>query len=175
MIDKWLKTILAIMTLCLFFAFSSPKVWAESDWGFGSDLGFLAETVDDTVFTLSFQGDYYIDPEFSVGPQLLLTPGGDLTQLTFAGIVRYHIPVGNVTMVPFGGVGFVYADYDNGRKDDDDVSYSLPFGTTAEFRISRAVSLASTLIFTIHNIHLNNRRNNDNFNVGLLFGFHFHP
>jgi len=82
----------------------------------------------------------YVDPEFSIGPQLLITPGGDLTQITLAGIARYHIPVGAITFIPFGGLGVVYADYERGRSDDHDVSYCLPFGATAAFQISRTVT-----------------------------------
>ena len=69
----------------------------------------------------------------------------------------------------------MYADFDRGGTDDDDVSYSFPFGATAAFPINRTVSLASTLIVTFQDIDLDNRRNNDNFNIGMLFGFHFHP
>ena len=175
MIDKWLKTILAIIALLIFFTVSSPQAWADSPWDFGTDVGFLTDTADDTVFTLSVQGDYYLNSEFSIGPQLLLTPGGDLTQITFAGIARYHIPLGAVSLSPFGGLGFVYADYERGRSDDNDASYSFPFGATAAFQISQAISLASTLIFTVQDLDFDNRRKSDNFNIGLLFGFRFHP
>jgi hypothetical protein len=175
MVDKWLKTILAIVALFMFLTLGTPLARAENSWGFGTDIGFLTDTADDTVFTMSFQGDYYLDSEFSIGPQLLITPGGDLTQITFAGIARYHIPLGAVTLIPFGGLGFVYADYERGRTDDHDVSYIFPFGATAAFHVSRTISLASTLIFTFQDIDLDNRRNSDNFNIGLLFGFRFHP
>ncbi|PJA78180.1 MAG: hypothetical protein CO149_05435 [Nitrospirae bacterium CG_4_9_14_3_um_filter_51_5] len=80
------------------------------------------------MFTLSFQGDYFLNSQFSVGPQLLFSPGGDLTQITFAGIGRYHIPVGAVSIIPFGGLGFVYADLEQGRRDDGDVSYIFHSG-----------------------------------------------
>jgi hypothetical protein len=174
MIDKWLKTILAIIALLLILMLGNPPVWAENPWGLGIDLGFLADTVDDTMLTMSFQGDYYLDSKFSIGPQLVFSPGDDLTQLTVAGIARYHIPLGAVSVVPFGGLGFVYADLDRGRTDDD-VSYSFPFGATAAFHINRTISLASTLIFTFQDLDLDNRKNSDNFNIGLLFGFRFHP
>jgi hypothetical protein len=36
----------------------------ENRWGFGSALGFTAGTVNDTVFTLGFNLDYYIDRNF---------------------------------------------------------------------------------------------------------------
>ena len=152
----------------------NPPVWAENPWGMGIDLGFLADTVDDTMLTMSFQGDYYLDSEFSIGPQLLLSAGDNLTQLTVAGVARYHIPLGSVSVVPFGGLGFVYADLDRGGSDDD-VSYSFPFGATAAFQINRTISVASTLIFTFQDIDLDNRRSSDNFNIGMLFGFRFHP
>jgi hypothetical protein len=175
MIDKWIKTIFAILALFYLLSVGNAYVWAENRWGFGTDIGFLADTTDDAVFTLSFQGDYYLDSQFSVGPQLLISPAGDLTQITFAGIARYYIPVGAVTLIPFGGLGFVYADLERGRRDDDDVSYSFPFGTTAAFHINRTISLASTLIFTFQDIDLDNRMSSDNFNIGMLFGFRFHP
>jgi hypothetical protein len=175
MVDKWIKTILAILAMLYFLSLGSPSVLAENRWGLGTDIGFLADTSDDTVFTMSFQGDYYVDSQFSIGPQLLISPGGDLSQITLAGIARYHIPVGAVTLIPFGGVGFVYADLDRGRRNDDDVSYTFPFGTTAAFPINQTISLASTLIFTFQNIDLNNRRSSDNFNIGMLFGFRFQP
>jgi hypothetical protein len=174
-IDKWIKTLLAILAVLFFLSIVSPDVRAQTGWGFGTDIGFLADTVDDTVFTLSFQGDYYLDSQFSVGPQLLISPGGDLTQLTLAGISRYHLPLGAVNLIPFGGLGFVYADLEQGGRDDSDVSYTFPFGATAAFTIGRTVSLASTLIFTFQDIDLENRVNSDNFNIGLLFGFRFKP
>jgi hypothetical protein len=175
MIDKWMKTIIAILTLLYILSAGNPHARADNRWGFGTDIGFLSDTADDTVFTLSFQGDYYLDSQFSVGPQLLISPGGDLTQITFAGIARYHVPLGAVTIIPFGGLGFVHADLERGRRDDNDASYIFPFGATAAFKIGRTVSLASTLIFTFQDIDLDNRKNSDNFNIGLLFGFRFQP
>lgn len=175
MLNKWLKTILAIIVLFFFLWLSNQPAWAQNSWGFGTDVGFLTDTVDDTVFTLSFQGDYYLDSEFSLGPQLLISPGGDLTQITFAGIARYHIPLGAVSIIPFGGVGFVYADFERRGDDENDVSHTFPFGATAAFHVSRTISLASTLIMTFQDIDLDNRRKSDNFNIGMLFGFHFHP
>jgi hypothetical protein len=175
MIDKWIKTLLAILALFLFFAWGLPQVRAQDSWGFGTDIGFLTGTADDTVFTMSFQGDYFLDSEFSIGPQLLITPGGALTQISLSGIARYHIPLGAVSLIPFGGLGFIYADLNHGRIDDDDTSYIFPFGATAAFRIARTISLASTLIFTLQDLDFDNGRETDNFNIGLLFGFHFHP
>ena len=173
--EKWIKTILAIGLLLIALTLSHQQARAEGPWEVGADLGFLADTVNDEVFTLNFQADYYLDSSISVGPQVIFTPGGDLTQVTFAGIGRYHIPLGAVSIVPFGGLGFVYADYDPGGGDDDDLSYIFPIGTSATFSISRSVALASTLLMTFQDIDLKNRSNSDNFNIGLFFGFRYKP
>lgn len=175
-IDKWIKTIIALLALLFVLSVGSPYVRAEDQWGFGTDIGFLADTTDDEVFTLSVQGDYYLNSKVSVGPQILISPGGDFNQVTVAGISRYHIPLGAVTISPFAGLGFVYADLDNkGRRDNDDVSFTLPFGATAAFKVSQMVSLASTLIFSFQDINIPSRGSSDNFNIGLLFGFRFQP
>jgi len=174
MIDKWIKTILAIIALFIFLSLGNPQARAENPWGFGTDIGFLSSTANDTVFTMSFQGDYSVDSNFSLGPQLLISPGGDFTQISLSGIARYHIPLGAVTLIPFGGIGFVYATWIVGSINDSDTSYILPFGVTAAFHINPTTSLASTLIFTLQDLDFDNRRE-DNFNVGLLFGFHFTP
>ena len=175
MIDTRLKTLFITGMLIFFLIPGNPSVWAENPWGMGIDLGFLADTVDDTIITMNFQGDYYLDSKFSIGPQLLLSPNDNLTQLTFAGVARYHIPLGTIRVIPFGGVGFVYADLDRGDVDDNDMSYSFPLGATAAFQINQTISIASTLIFTFQDIDLDNRKNSDNFNIGMLFGFRFHP
>src|ERR1044072_3233378 len=83
-------------------------------WGFGTDLGVTAGTVNDTVFTLGFNADYYLDRAFSAGPMVLISPIGDLTQIAIAGVGRYHIRAGSMRFVPFAGLGLVHADLDRG-------------------------------------------------------------
>ncbi len=61
MVDKWIKTIVALLALLFALSMGSPSVRAENQWEFGTDIGFLADTTDDTVFTLNFQEDYFLD------------------------------------------------------------------------------------------------------------------
>jgi len=68
MLDKWLKTILAIVALFMFLALSTHLARAENFRRLETYLSFLTNTTDDTVFTMSFQGDYYVDSEFSIEP-----------------------------------------------------------------------------------------------------------
>ena len=84
MIDKWIKTVLAIVALFIFLSIGTSQARAENHWGFGTDIGFLADTANDTVFTMSFQGDYYVDSAFSIGPQLMISPGGDFTHISLS-------------------------------------------------------------------------------------------
>jgi ABC-type uncharacterized transport system permease subunit len=54
MLDKWLKTILAIVALFMFLALGFTLARAENAWRFGTEGGFLTDTADDTVFTMGF-------------------------------------------------------------------------------------------------------------------------
>ncbi|MBA2252025.1 MAG: hypothetical protein H0W13_04865 [Nitrospirales bacterium] len=98
----------------------------QNRWGFGTDLGFTSGTVNGTVFTLGFHADYYVDRAFSVGPMLLLSPLGDLTQIAVAGVARYHLRTGSLNVVPFAGLGLIHADLNRGsgpgRIDRNDTS-----------------------------------------------------
>ncbi len=73
----------AVLVIALVSAVPSVLQAQETQnrWGFGTDLGFTSGTVNGTVFTLGFHADYYVDRAFSVGPMLLLSPLGDLTQI----------------------------------------------------------------------------------------------
>jgi hypothetical protein len=85
----------------------------ENRWGFENDLGLSTGTVDTTVFTLAFNLDYYPDPNFSIGPMMQISPMGNLFQISFAGVSRYHFRLNNgVNLVPFTGIGLIHANLD---------------------------------------------------------------
>lgn len=152
---------------------------AQESWGFGSDIGFWAGTVDDTVFALSLQADYYVDPAFSFGPMMLLAPTGDLTEIAFAGVARYHFRTRSFNIVPFAGIGFVHADLDRGsgpgRVDSNDTSHFIPLGISLEYQLARRLALASTLMVNLHGLTLNPPVGNDRTSVALMFGMRFGP
>ena len=148
-------------------------------WGFGTDLGLTAGTVNDTVFTLGFNADYYLDRAFSLGPMVLLSPIGDLTQIAIAGVGRYHIRAGSMRFVPFAGLGLVHADLDRGsgpgRIDRNDTSWYIPLGISAEYPINPSLAFATTLIVNLHDIKLDPPVERDRTSVSLLFGMRFGP
>jgi len=153
----------------------------EHRWGFGSDLGLTSGTVNGTVFTLAFSGDYYIDRNFSVGPMMQISPMGDLFQISFAGVGRYHFRLNNgINIVPFTGIGLIHADLDRGtgpgRIDRNDTSWYIPIGLSVEYQATHNLALSSTLILNLHDINLSpSLPENDHTSVALLFGFHFGP
>lgn len=152
---------------------------SQNRWGFGTDFGFTSGTVNGTVFTLGFNADYYFDRAFSLGPMVLLSPMGDLTQIAIAGVGRYHFRMSRLNLVPFAGFGLIHADLDRGsgpgRIDRNDTSWYVPLGITAEFPVTARLALASTLIVNLHDINLQPSLQPDHTSVSLLFGVRFGP
>ena len=160
----------------------APQAQADDNrWGFGSDLGLTSGTVNGTVFTMAFSGDYYIDRNFSVGPMMQITPMGDLFQISFAGVARYHFRLKNgINLVPFTGIGLIHADLDRGtgpgRIDRNDTSWYIPIGLSVEYQAVHNIALSSTLIVNLHDINLApSLPEKDRTSVALLFGFRFGP
>src|SRR3990172_11021560 len=64
--SRWICAAVLLAILATGTVVGTPHAHAdEHRWGFGSDLGLTSGTVNGTVFTLAFSGDYYIDRNFS--------------------------------------------------------------------------------------------------------------
>jgi hypothetical protein len=154
---------------------------AEGNWGFGSDLGLTAGTVNDTVFTLGFNLDYYVDRNFSFGPMMLISPTGDLFQIAVAGVGKYHVHLKNgINLVPFTGIGLIHASLDQGagpsRIDRNDTSWYIPLGLSLEYQVVRNIALSSTLLVNLYDINLSpSLPEMDHNSVSLLFGIRWGP
>ena len=181
-LSRWVYAASLLATLAVgTFVVEAYAQGDEKRWGFGSDLGLTAGTVNGTVFTMGFNADYYIDRNFSVGPMMQISPMGDLFQIAFAGVGRYHFRLNNgINLVPFSGIGLLHADLDRGtgpgRIDRNDTSWYIPIGVSLEYQASSNVALSSTLLVNLHDINLSpSLRENDTTSVALLFGFRFKP
>ncbi len=156
-------------------------VHAEGHWGFGSDLGLTTGTVNNTVFTLGFNLDYYVDRNFSFGPMMLLTPTGDLFQIAMAGVGKYHVRFNNgINLVPFTGIGLIHASLDRGtgpaRIDRNDTSWYIPIGLSLEYQVLHNIALSSTLLVNLHDINLSpSLPEKDHNSISLLFGIRWGP
>jgi hypothetical protein len=110
-----------------------------------------------------------------------ISPTGDLFQISFAGVGRYHFRLNNgINVVPFSGIGLIHADLDRGtgpgRIDRNDTSWYIPIGASLEYQASETLALSSTLIVNLHDIDLSpSLSDSDQTSVALLFGFRFKP
>lgn len=152
----------------------------KGDWGFGTDVGFISGTTNDTVFALNFQADYYVAKEFSIGPMFQWVPAGDLKQYAFAGAARYHYQVNDkFNIVPFAGIGFIHADLDKGvgaaRIDRNDTSHYIPLGVTFEYQVNPKLAFSNTVMLNLHDINMSPSLQRDTTSVAVLFGMRFNP
>ena len=180
--SRWTCAVSLLTILAAGAVVAAPRAQAdENRWGFGSDLGLTSGMVNGTVFTLAFNGDYYIDRNFSIGPMMQISPMSDLFQVSFAGVGRYHFRLNNgINLVPFSGIGLLHVDLDRGtgpgRIDRNDTSWYIPIGLSLEYQAAHNLALSSTLIVNLHDINLSpSISEHDNSSVALLFGFRFKP
>jgi len=166
---------LVLALACVAGGFDSVRA-QDSGWGFGTDLGFISGTVNDTVFALNFQADYYLAKEFSIGPMFQWVPSGDLKQYAFAGAARYHFQVNNkFNIVPFAGLGFVYADLSSSTVNCNDTSYYIPLGVSFEYQATPRLAFSNTIIVNLQDINLSPAPQRDTTSVSVLFGMRFGP
>jgi hypothetical protein len=152
----------------------------DSGWGFGTDVGFITGTTNDTVFALNFQADYYMAKEFSFGPMFQWVPAGDLKQYAFAGAFRYHYHANDrFNIVPFAGIGLIHADLDtvrNGaRIDRNDTSHYIPIGVSFEYQATPRLAFSNTIMVNLHDINMSPSLQRDATSVSVLFGMRFGP
>jgi len=152
----------------------------DSGWGFGTDVGFISGTTNDTVFVLNFQADYYVAKEFSLGPMFQWVPTGDLKQYAFAGVFRYHYhATDRFNLVPFAGLGFIHADLDTFRGgihiDRNDTSHYIPLGVSFEYQATPHLAFSNTVMVNLHDINLSLSPARDTTSVSVLFGMRFGP
>lgn len=148
----------------------------DSGWGFGTDVGFISGTVNNTVFALNFQADYYLAREFSIGPMFQWVPAGDLKQYAFAGALRYHYHVDNrFNIVPFAGIGFIHADLSSSTVDRNDTSHYIPLGVSFEYQATPRLAFSNTIMVNLYDINMSPSLPRDTTSVSVLFGLRFGP
>jgi hypothetical protein len=162
---------------------------AAQDWGFGTDVGLLAGTIDGTALAIRFNADFFVSEAFSLSPMLMFTPTGDLSEQAGAGLFRYHIHVPDyaVDIIPFSGVGFVRASFDQetvggGTEEVDDSALYFPLGVTAGAEVGPSIYLTGTVIANIHGLEFERPvtaggtlLEKDGGSVALLVGFQYRP
>ena len=106
---------------------------------------------------------------------------GDLFQITFACVGRYHLRFTNgVNLVPLFSFGLIHADLDRGTGpgsiDRNDTSWYVLVDPSVEYQVVHNIALTSTLQVIRYNINLSPSLSaNDRSSVTLLFGFREGP
>lgn len=140
---------------------------------FGAGLGLMGGTVDGETFALGASGDYYLTNEVSVGPLLQMGFSSDLFKLGLSGQLKYTMDIRQISALKphlDAGIGFVYADFENGG-DESDVSFLIPLGFGLEYRLTRTMSLDTTVYLNFTDLDVG--RKNDNFFLTWLVGVRF--
>ena len=180
----WTRRLIGTFALAILIwgsIFPGPVCADENRWGFGSDLGLTTGTVNGTVFALGFNIDYYADRNFSFGPMMQISPTGNLFQIAFAGVGKYHLRLNNgFNLVPFTGIGLIHADLDRGtgpsQVNRNDTSWYIPIGLSLEYQVIHNIALASTLMVNLHDINLQpSLPEKDRTSISLMFGFRWGP
>lgn len=173
-----IRATMAVLMLALaLLAGSRESAQAQdSGWGFGTDVGFISGTTNNTVFALNFQADYYVAREFSIGPMFQWVPAGDLKQYAFAGAARYHYQINDrFNIVPFAGIGFIHADLSSSSVNRNDTSHYIPLGVSFEYQATPKLAFSNTIMVNLHDINMSPSLPPDTTSVSVLFGMRFGP
>jgi uncharacterized protein with beta-barrel porin domain len=140
-------------------------------WTFGAGLGFLSDTPDGTAFALNGYADYVFAPPLSIGPLLQLGFTGDSSQVGLSGQVKFWIGFPNTApplkLAVQGGLGFVHNSFR-----EEDTSWLIPLGLTADYALSRVLSLTGTFLLNFTDLDTG-RRSHADVMPGLTFGVRF--
>ena len=171
-----IHAVVAVLALTLAMGVGEQAQAEEKGWGFGTDVGFISGTTNNTVFALNFQADYYVAREFSIGPMFQWVPAGDLNQYAFAGAARYHYHANDrFNIVPFAGIGFIHADLSSSSVNRNDTSHYIPLGVSFEYQATPKLAFSNTIMVNLHNIDMSPSLQRDTTSVSVLFGMRFGP
>jgi opacity protein-like surface antigen len=141
----------------------------------GAGLGLQASTPDGTAFALGFSGDYYLTQGFSIGPLVQFGFTGDLFQFGFTGQAKYTFDIKEIpALKPHveAGIGFIYSDLDLQRgRSEDDVSFLIPLGLGAEYRLTDSISVDTNFLFNFTDLDVRDKNFFFTWLVGLRYRF----
>lgn len=173
----WTGVIIVVFLALTQFAEAKqePKDQRTGSFIFGVGLGLQADTPDGTSLALGLSGDYYFTQGFSIGPLLQMGFTDDLFQLGLSAQAKYAFDLAKIPeLKPHieGGFGFIYSDLDRRyRRDEDDVSFLIPVGIGAEYRLTNSISLDTTFLFNFTNLDVRDENFFFTWLVGLKFQF----
>lgn len=134
-------------------------------WSAGAEAGAQARTIGGTAFVMRGYAAYRVAPRISTGAMAFASSASGLTEYAAAGIARFHIPAGSVTVVPFAGVGMMSAEYE----DDWGSGLYVPVGVTVEKTMNGSL-FTGTLLVNVHQLKFDVGPGQDRGSVSLMIG-----
>jgi hypothetical protein len=137
----------------------------EGRFKVGADIGVFFATADEEAVGLNLYGDYFFNPNVSVGPLVQFGFTSDLFQFGPSVQLKYTHDFDNRWKGHAQiGLGFMYADLDGVN---DDTGVLLPIGGGIEYRFTDHLSFGTTILLNFMDL---DKVRNENFSLGLLGG-----
>ena len=131
----------------------------------GADVGVLFATADEEAVGVNLYGDYFFNPNISIGPLVQFGFTSDLFQFGPSVQLKYTHDIDNRWKGHLQiGLGFMYADLDGGN---DDTGVLIPMGGGIEYRFTDRLSFGTTVLLNFTDL---DKVRNENFNLGLFGG-----
>lgn len=138
----------------------------------GTEVGVQAGTADkSTAFAFGFNGDYYLDEHFTVGPLLQFGFTGDLTQVGLSAQAKYIFDLPRIPAVKphlQGGLGFLHVDIDRSGTSSSDLGFLVPFGGGFELEVSKNLLVGTTLLLNFTDADVDGEREGNVFMTWFL-------
>jgi opacity protein-like surface antigen len=173
----WICAVVIILVFLTLTQFAEAQIQpADQRAGrfiLGTGLGLQTDKPDGTDFALGFSGDYYVNQGFSIGPLLQMGFTKELFQLGLTAQAKYTFDLLDIrALKPHieAGMGFIYSNLTRGRHEDD-VSYLLPLGIGADYRLTNSISLDNTFLFNFTDLDVRDTHFFFTWLVGLRYRF----
>jgi hypothetical protein len=164
-------SILGALIFAVFIPFSAGAAQApgaedrEGRFKVGADIGVLFATADEEAVGVNLYGDYFFNPNVSIGPLVQFGFTSNLFQFGPSAQLEYTHDIDNRWKAHLQiGLGFMYADLDDGG---DDTGVLIPMGGGIEYRFTDRLSFGTTVLLNFTDL---DKVRNENFNLGLLGG-----
>jgi hypothetical protein len=140
----------------------------EGRFKLGADIGVMFATADEEAVGVNVYGDYFFNPNVSIGPLVQFGFTSDLFKFGPSVQLKYTHDIDNRWKAHLQvGLGFMYADLDGVS---DDTGVLIPMGGGIEYRFTDNFSVGTTVLLNFMDL---DKVRNENFSISLLGGIKF--
>jgi hypothetical protein len=166
---KMKKIIFIVLTVAFISTVTNAQMQRKL-FGFGAEAGTIANTVGGSNFAMAFNADYLMGENFSIAGIVSFIPAGTLTQFNPTVAARFNIPVNDVDLIPYLGVGLTYAKYEGDRS----ISFAFPLGFSVGYYVAENIQVTGRIQFSLYNLDFGIHGTDDSY-MEIMAGFRFTP